>query len=494
MAFRNSIIGGMGKLIRQMIQSPNYVAGSAGWTINRDGSAEFNNATVRGLLQAGSLTAGSISNSVIGSSTLINDTIMDTDIVIDDTGGTILVYAVSGQTVVTFNVAGANTFAVPAGVTSLKVEAWGAGGGAGSGGSQGSHIGGSGGGGGEYACEPNYTVVPLAVLNYTVGTKGLHGASNIGTDGASTVFDTAVVAHGGKGASSTATRPGGIGSTNTLHFNGGSNGVPTTTSSTGGGGGGGSGGLNNAGNPGTSSTSAVGAAGGAAVTGGGAGGAGGNNAAVGSNGAAPGGGGGGGGATGLHAGGDGANGQVRITYGGTRVLIASIAGNAGVDRYGNAYVRGFRTNLATTAGLSGGYYEELAIPAGIVCATGAFTNLLANASNKLISDYGSAYSLVTGKWTAPADGVYDINVVASLATAFAANGRGVLAFSGAALGTGTNYSQDERSVIGAVGSYSSNNTITRFFTAGTAVFISLFQSSGVAHNTSPGFIIFARRG
>lgn len=30
------------------LRSPNYVAGSAGWTINQDGSAEFNNLTIRG--------------------------------------------------------------------------------------------------------------------------------------------------------------------------------------------------------------------------------------------------------------------------------------------------------------------------------------------------------------------------------------------------------------------------------------------------------------
>lgn len=37
-------------LIRPAIQSPNYVAGTSGWTINRDGSAEFNSVTVRGSL------------------------------------------------------------------------------------------------------------------------------------------------------------------------------------------------------------------------------------------------------------------------------------------------------------------------------------------------------------------------------------------------------------------------------------------------------------
>jgi len=35
-------------LIRSSIQSPNYVAGVSGWTINQDGSVEFNNATFRG--------------------------------------------------------------------------------------------------------------------------------------------------------------------------------------------------------------------------------------------------------------------------------------------------------------------------------------------------------------------------------------------------------------------------------------------------------------
>lgn len=46
--FNNSILGGVGALIRQYIQSPNYVAGTSGWTINRDGSAEFNAGTFRG--------------------------------------------------------------------------------------------------------------------------------------------------------------------------------------------------------------------------------------------------------------------------------------------------------------------------------------------------------------------------------------------------------------------------------------------------------------
>ena len=41
--FANSIIGGMSNLIRKAIQSPNYQPGTEGWTVNQDGSAEFNN-------------------------------------------------------------------------------------------------------------------------------------------------------------------------------------------------------------------------------------------------------------------------------------------------------------------------------------------------------------------------------------------------------------------------------------------------------------------
>jgi hypothetical protein len=51
--FANSIIGGATKLIRAAIQSPNYLMGSLGWSINKDGSAEFNNVTVRGTITSG---------------------------------------------------------------------------------------------------------------------------------------------------------------------------------------------------------------------------------------------------------------------------------------------------------------------------------------------------------------------------------------------------------------------------------------------------------
>lgn len=47
MSFRNPILAG-NTLVRAAIQSTNYAAGSAGWMIGRDGTAEFNAATFRG--------------------------------------------------------------------------------------------------------------------------------------------------------------------------------------------------------------------------------------------------------------------------------------------------------------------------------------------------------------------------------------------------------------------------------------------------------------
>lgn len=45
--FGNPVFGG-NVLIRPAIKSPNYVAGTSGWNIARDGSAEFNNLAIRG--------------------------------------------------------------------------------------------------------------------------------------------------------------------------------------------------------------------------------------------------------------------------------------------------------------------------------------------------------------------------------------------------------------------------------------------------------------
>lgn len=408
--FSDPVVGGLGTLIRQYIQSQNYVPGSTGWRISQNGDAEFNNAIFRGVLEAGSISAGSISSSSIGASHIVGSTIDTTDIVVDNAGGTILVYALSGQTITTINATGAGTFSVPAGVTELKVECYGAGGG-GQGGAGVGTFGGLGGAGGEYAAENHYVVTPLANLSYVNGTGGTGGVApgGQGATGTNTSFDGTVIAHGGSGTFGSFQVQGGHGSTNSIHFNGGSN-------SNGGGGqqsgsgGGGSAGSNHNGNAGGVAVGPTtpGAGGFAGGGGAGGGGNGGINTANGAAGGAPGGaGGGGGGSTGGHAGGAGANGRIRITYGGTRTLIGSIAGIAGTDIYGNAYPAGIRTAYKpATGGTSGGYFEEFDLPATVIAA--ATTTVLVYSTNiATYSDYGSAYNTSTGLWTCPADGVYE---------------------------------------------------------------------------------------
>lgn len=53
MGFSNDITGGQGVLLRPAIKSPNYVAGVSGWSINKDGSAEFNSGQFRGAVLIG---------------------------------------------------------------------------------------------------------------------------------------------------------------------------------------------------------------------------------------------------------------------------------------------------------------------------------------------------------------------------------------------------------------------------------------------------------
>jgi hypothetical protein len=57
MPFRNSVVGGV-TLVRPAIRSPNYDPGLAGWSIDIDGSAEFNDVTVRGTLESSNYVPG----------------------------------------------------------------------------------------------------------------------------------------------------------------------------------------------------------------------------------------------------------------------------------------------------------------------------------------------------------------------------------------------------------------------------------------------------
>lgn len=56
--FAHDIAGGDGGLVIETVHSPNYVPGVSGWTINKDGSAEFNDITIRGGVLSSTLTAG----------------------------------------------------------------------------------------------------------------------------------------------------------------------------------------------------------------------------------------------------------------------------------------------------------------------------------------------------------------------------------------------------------------------------------------------------
>lgn len=58
------IAAGDGSLIYPAIKSPNYVTGVSGWTIDRDGDVEFNDAVIRGTVEAGSNTVRLNSNGI----------------------------------------------------------------------------------------------------------------------------------------------------------------------------------------------------------------------------------------------------------------------------------------------------------------------------------------------------------------------------------------------------------------------------------------------
>lgn len=198
------------------------------------------------------------------------------------------------------------TFSVPAGVTEINVQTWGSGG---AGSSLSINRGGGGGGAGAYA-QSLLTVVPGTTYNITVGTGGVSGTN--GTD--SSFGASLVVAKGGLSASSNnnngalggAASPSSIGDVTTAGGNG-ANGI---NGSYGGGGGASPGTLL----PGVDATNATGAV----ANAGGGNGANGRSGSQGNGSSATGNGGGGGGAyrtsSGSRTAGNGANGQVTISW------------------------------------------------------------------------------------------------------------------------------------------------------------------------------------
>ena len=224
--------------------------------------------------------------------------------------------SVKGQVVTqTVTTTGSGTFTPPAGVTSIQVEAWGAGG---RGGTRSNNGRGGGGGGGAYS-RGLINVTPELTYNYTVGAGGNADGGvadsswfNAAGNTAPTSNATGVLAVGGTNAPNNSNNgaPGGVlgnGYGNVVRYSGG-NGANSTGNTTGGGGS--SAGTASNGNNANNGT------GGTAPLSGGAG-ANGHNTqnTVGNTGNSPGGGGSGARrSSGTLNGGAGARGQIRITY------------------------------------------------------------------------------------------------------------------------------------------------------------------------------------
>jgi len=56
MPFSNEIAAGNGAIVRNWLQSQNFVTGVSGWRISKNGDAEFSNGTFRGSIESGPLT------------------------------------------------------------------------------------------------------------------------------------------------------------------------------------------------------------------------------------------------------------------------------------------------------------------------------------------------------------------------------------------------------------------------------------------------------
>ncbi|KQO29803.1 hypothetical protein ASF10_04635 [Flavobacterium sp. Leaf82] len=230
------------------------------------------------------------------------------------------------------------SFVVAAGLTSLTAECWGAGG---SGGGNDTSTSAGGGGGGGYS-KATITITPNTTINYLVGA-GATGTTASGIAGGASTFSTVSANGGGAGTSGTggAAGIGGAAGTGTTFSGGkGSNGSLVLGLLFSGGAGGGAGTASNG-------NDAAGVAGGVAVTGAGAGGNGATLAGAGGNGATPGGGGGGGLVLlgiGNNKGGNGGNGQIKITYtcptysitGATAANACATDGNSIITVTGNA--------------------------------------------------------------------------------------------------------------------------------------------------------------
>lgn len=89
--FTDPILAGDGSLIRPAAKSPDYTPGSLGWSINRDGTVEFNSGTFRGTISAATIIASILETATSGARIVI------------DTSNTIKAYDSSGTLIMTIS-------------------------------------------------------------------------------------------------------------------------------------------------------------------------------------------------------------------------------------------------------------------------------------------------------------------------------------------------------------------------------------------------------
>jgi len=319
------------------------------------------------------------------------------------------------------------TWTCPANVTSVQVEAWGAGGAGGSACDNGVGTAtGGGGAGGAYAKVISYPVTPGSTYYINVGAGGTNSSTNNGTkvSGGDSWFNssnspsTTILAKGGGGGASAI---GGVlgsggsptaGSLGDVVYAGGSGITSTTTKY--GGGGGGSAGTNSAGLAPTSSTNGLGAV---AVEGGGNGGNANPTASSNSDGQSPTtppGGGGGGARDGgytlplVRSGGAGASGQVIITPKSFSGVVAPVPPVI----YGNTNLVGVTNRVLSyqiTASNNPTYYSASNLPTGLVVNTN--TGWISGIPGQTGS---FAVTLVAGNIAGNGTATLSLNVAASL--------------------------------------------------------------------------------
>ena len=379
-------------------------------------------------ITAGSLTVNDISASSLSGGVDISDaTISASQIVIDDDGGTILVYSVQGGSVYTITTGTSWTNTL--GFTGIaKVQCYAAGGGGTAGRS--SNGGGQGGAGGEWARQM-VSITNGAAYSIQIGAGGapsafVAGATQKASNGGNTFFvgdagtgqgqGVTVTAHGGLGAWASTQRNGGSGSTNQLHKNGGNNNVANQGAARkGGNSGASSASWKAAGNTANATKGNTGANQRNAPTDGGFGGAGGNGGTTrtaGANGGVPGGGGGGGATNGTNttnsAGGTGGRGAIVINYGETHYLIMSIAESAGTDDYGNSYPAGVRVHRQDLIGPVGWYARDATFTSASIASGTGWTYLGSTATIMQMDDGRNAFA--SGIFTAPEARFYHVSM------------------------------------------------------------------------------------